>query len=466
MNRIDTAIEVGPLADPLHDALLDSRQRWRALVSMAADLAFETDSWGRFTLIAPDPALGWSAGLLTGQPASLLLTDSADGTSFDPFRPTVPVRRRRAWVRRADGSSACLTFAAMPILDADGHIRGARGVGIDMTEYDDQSASVAAALRRGELLEHILSCVNQEILAPRMMEAALDALLNAVGAEGAGVLRLPEPPDVPGFAHRAGRGADSVIDCAIRMLNEQPRLLSVGGNFDGRQLLAIGCQTRFGARAGLIAWRAADGRPWDGDDRTLIGAGANVIRIVLEHEAIQREMTLQARTDPLTGLLNRRAFLEEAERHCDRLSREELPGTLMFVDLDNFKAVNDRLGHEMGDRVLLRTTELLRLTFRPSDLIARLGGDEFAIWLSGADHLTAAERAERLRENAPSALADLVGGDGPKVGMSIGIASRHGRSREGIDSLMRRADMAMYEVKRSGRGHWRVSLIEADHANG
>ena len=70
--------------------------------------------------------------------------------------------------------------------------------------------------------------------------------------------------------------------------------------------------------------------------------------MVLEHEAIQREMARQARTDPLTGLLNRRAFLEEMERHIERLDREELPGTLMFVDLDYFKPVNDRLGHEVG----------------------------------------------------------------------------------------------------------------------
>ena len=74
--------------------------------------------------------------------------------------------------------------------------------------------------------------------------------------------------------------------------------------------------------------------------------------MVLEHEAIQGEMERQARTDPLTGLMNRRAFLEDLVRHAERLDREELPGTLMFADLDNFKTVNDRLGHEIGDQVL------------------------------------------------------------------------------------------------------------------
>ena len=182
--------------------------------------------------------------------------------------------------------------------------------------------------------------------------------------------------------------------------------------------------------------------------------------MALEHEAIQREMMRQARTDPLTGLLNRRAFREEVLRHTDRADREGVPSTLMFVDLDHFKAVNDRLGHEAGDRVLVRTAELLRDTVRPADLVARLGGDEFALWLSGADHMTAAERAESLRVDLPNALDEIVGGVPPRITLSMGIATRRTGSDEDIDGLIRRADEAMYEAKRNGRGHWRVSLVE------
>jgi diguanylate cyclase (GGDEF)-like protein len=180
--------------------------------------------------------------------------------------------------------------------------------------------------------------------------------------------------------------------------------------------------------------------------------------MILEREAMHHEMALQARTDSLTGLLNRRAFLEEMERHAARQGRNNEPATLMFVDLDNFKPVNDRLGHDAGDDVLRQTATLLRKTFRPTDLVARLGGDEFAIWLNGADHMTAAERAEYLRDTVPRELADITGPDLPRVGVSIGIACRDATDAEPLDSLMRRADRAMYEVKRGGRGHWRVSL--------
>jgi diguanylate cyclase (GGDEF)-like protein len=179
--------------------------------------------------------------------------------------------------------------------------------------------------------------------------------------------------------------------------------------------------------------------------------------MTLQHEAIQLDRSRQAGTDPLTGLLNRRTFLEEMARHAARLDRERQPGTLMFADLDNFKMVNDRAGHDAGDAVLRRAAALLRKTFRPTDLIARLGGDEFAIWMDGADHMTAAERAEHLREAAPNELADITGPDLPKVTVSIGIASRDAADAEALESLMRRAGRAMYEVKHGGGGHWRVS---------
>jgi diguanylate cyclase (GGDEF)-like protein len=133
---------------------------------------------------------------------------------------------------------------------------------------------------------------------------------------------------------------------------------------------------------------------------------------------------------------------------------------LLFADLDGFKPVNDRLGHEVGDQVLMRTASMLRDAVRPTDLVARLGGDEFALWLNGADHMTAAERADYLCIELPRELRKIVGTGVPELGVSVGIATRQVGTLEPIDHLMHRADMAMYEVKRSGRGHWRVAREE------
>jgi len=457
-------------SDPLRGALLDSRQRWRELVTLAADLAFETDDSGRFTFVIPDPALGWTAATLLGQPAELLLADggtgggagSGTGSGFNPFRASAPLRRRNAWLKRADGGTACLSFAVTPLHDPQGRIIGARGFGTDVTEQDGHEAQVAASLRRGEVLDHILWRMGREVLAPGMMRGALDALMNALGAEGAGVVAVPLDTVTCEVTYQAGGGAEAVLEPAAALLRSRWPGPAQATADDGRRILVAACQTRFGDRAGLALWRTGGARAWDNEDRLLAGSAAHLIRFVLEHESLQQEMALQARTDPLTGLLNRRAFLEEIVRYADRLEREELPGTLMFADLDSFKSVNDQLGHEVGDRVLLHTAALLRKVVRPSDLVARLGGDEFAVWLNGADHLTAAERAEQLRTQVPRELGEIVGNSIPSLGVSIGIATRRAGSKESIDSVIRRADMAMYNVKREGRGHWRVALEDPD----
>lgn len=448
-------------AERLRRALLDSRQRWRNLVGLAADLAFEADHLGRLTFLHPDPVLGWASGVMIGGDASALLADGGDGAGFDPFRVTVRVRQRRAWIRRGDGGVVCLAFSAEPILDSLGHITGVRGVGVDVTALDAPGARLAGAQRLGDALDHILSRMGREVLAPKMLRSALEAMAKALGAEGAAAISLPGAEQAASVAHRAGVGAEAILPDIAALLSRHHDAPLQGIAADGRQMLADVCQTRFGDQTGLAAWRAATARPWDADDLRLIAAAGKIVRMALEHEAIQREMLRLARTDPLTGLLNRRAFREEVLRHTDRADREGVPSTLMFVDLDHFKTVNDRLGHETGDQVLVRTATVLRDIVRPADLVARLGGDEFALWLGGADHMTAAERAETLRFAVPKALDEITGGTPPRITLSIGIATRAVRADEDIDGLIRRADEAMYDAKRNGRGHWRVSLLEA-----
>jgi len=477
---------------PLRNALLDSRQRWRDLVDQAADFAFETDEVGRFSFVMPDPALGWSAMALLGQPADRLLAEPADSGGFNPFGTTQPIRRLRTWLKRSDGSLACIALAAAPLLDGNGRQIGVRGLGIDVTEQDNAEAQIAAMLRRSEVLDHILTVMRNEVAPSNVMRAALHTLAGALGAEGVAVIGITQVGAEPKMTHQTGphqtgphqagphqagtyqigtyqggtqqggedgdaRGNAQVVATAARLLEAGADSPVQGATDDGRPVLVCACNTRVGARAGLVLWRAPGSRAWDLDDRLLAGAATLVVRVVLEQEAMQQEMTLQARTDTLTGLFNRRAFLEELPRHLERLDREDECGTLMYVDLDNFKPVNDQLGHHVGDQVLCKAAQMLRNLVRPTDLVARLGGDEFAIWMNGADHMTAAERAEYLRVHAPATLAEVAPGLELRLSMSIGIASRPVGSEENIDSMMRRADMAMYAVKRSGRGHWRVS---------
>jgi diguanylate cyclase (GGDEF)-like protein/PAS domain S-box-containing protein len=445
----------------LHAALLESRQRWRELVHLSADLAFETDAHGRFAFIAPENAIGWSAGLLVGQPASLLLADSAGQVGFDPFHPTVRTRGRRAWLKRPDGSPVCLVFSTAPILDAQGQVVGARGIGQDITEQDIHEARLAATLRRSQVVEHILTCMHEEVHAARMMKAALGAMVTAVGAEGCVVIDLLGDGVQAAFLHQIGVPSAAVVHTAMSLLEANPSGQSDALANDGRWTMVCPAHTSGTQAAALAIWRDLGGRPWDADDRMLATSVNSIIRVVLQHETMQRDITEQARTDPLTGLLNRRAFIDEMGRRIDRLTREAQPGTVLYVDLDGFKQLNDLRGHDVGDEALCLVADLLRDTVRPSDLVARLGGDEFAIWMDGADDLTAAERAEHLTIAAPRAMRELTGGHDIRLGMSIGIATRWPNVRETLDETLQRADQAMYQAKRAGRGQWRAWRKEA-----
>jgi diguanylate cyclase (GGDEF)-like protein len=297
-------------------------------------------------------------------------------------------------------------------------------------------------------------------MAPKMMEQALTSLGTALGADGIAVLDVLGDGTEPAMLYQTGTAPPEVLQVAIGLLDGEGDHPLTALAADGCRVLVCPSQTRLGEQTGLALWRSAGARDWDHDDRVLAFSATGIIRMILDHDSIQREMARQARTDPLTGLLNRRAFMDELARRLDRLDRENLPGTLMFVDLDHFKTLNDRRGHEAGDAALHLAASLLREAVRPADLVARFGGDEFALWLDGADEFTAAERAEYLRGAGPRALAALSDDGGTALTLSIGIATRWPGQGDDIEVVLHRADQAMYQVKRNGRGHWAVGRAQ------
>lgn len=434
------------LESALRGALLDSRQRWRDLVEMLADIVWETDADGRFTFTAPDLALGWAADRLAGQPTRLLAGDGP----FDPFHTPRPLRNVRAWVQRGDGTPACLALAAVPLCDSQGFPCGTRGIARDVTEEEERAAGVARLLRKESLIDSVLSATRSEVLADRMAQASAEALMLALGAAGAAVLEVGA--DLAPVA-MVGRGGPSVLPIAVAALQGHTgwsgEMVAPGG---ARLLLCVGPADG----VALVLWREAEARAWDEEDRGLMEAVEPLIRVVLDHRRLQRRMTQAAQCDPLTGLLNRRAFTEDVERRIERLDHENKSGVLMFCDLDNFKEVNDRLGHEAGDAALRAVANLLRVAVRPTDLVCRMGGDEFALWLDGADEYIASDRAERLRADAPVALAHVGAGPDQPLSLSVGIAVRKAGSGQGLRELIARADQAMYTVKRAGRAGWLV----------
>ena len=155
----------------------------------------------------------------------------------------------------------------------------------------------------------------------------------------------------------------------------------------------------------------------------------------------------EARTDALTGLLNRRAFYERAEEEIGRARRSGAPLVLAYLDVDDFKGVNDRFGHETGDRVLMALARALSRSVRSTDAIARLGGDEFAVLFPDADGEATAALAAQLEVAVARELGTLE----TTVGVSIGLAPWT-PSLEGLDDFLRSADSGMYRVKARRKG--------------
>jgi diguanylate cyclase (GGDEF)-like protein len=170
----------------------------------------------------------------------------------------------------------------------------------------------------------------------------------------------------------------------------------------------------------------------------------------------QRSLTLEVNTDSLTGLPNRAAFGARLEATLSTSNRRAGHQAVLFVDLDDFKDVNDTLGHAAGDQLLRVVAGRLSDTMRPGDLVARLGGDEFAVLLDGVPD---PEHALGVAQRVVSALAAPVqiGRSTVHVGASVGLAMRHERST--FDGLLREADVAMYAAK--GKGKNRVERYDA-----
>lgn len=150
-----------------------------------------------------------------------------------------------------------------------------------------------------------------------------------------------------------------------------------------------------------------------------------------------------AQSDGLTGLANRRHFDAELARLLAEASAEARPLSLLFADVDHFKAYNDDRGHQAGDDVLRAVARLLREAVAPTVLVARYGGEEFALVAAGLDAAAAGQLAERIRAAVAAAMAGVT--------ISIGIATRPGEGVESAEALIARADAALYRAKHRGR---------------
>jgi len=431
------------LASSLRDALIESRRRYKDLVEISSDFAWETDAEGRFSFVSPQGVLGWRPEALLGRQAIEFLAEPGEA---NVFATALPLSDVEVWFRRPDGGSARLGVVAAPLRDAEGHTRGARGIGRDLTQQRERDDALARARLRDRLFSHLVRAIRDELDPEAALTAAVSATGLALGAEGGVILRRAGEALAP--AASWGAAGASLVEGACSALAKGDDVVLAAR---GWELIGHVARYRQAVEGAILLWRRSADGGFPESDRALLADVADQLGVAIAQVAQHQRILALSRTDPLTGLLNRRAFFEELERRLARLARAGRGAVLLYVDMDNFKLVNDRRGHRAGDEAIRQLCEMLRRETRGGDLAARLGGDEFALWIDGLGARAGEERAASLLAAAES-LRSLSGDPLHPLGISIGLAAVEAGTGESPEQLVARADAAMYRAKAAGKG--------------
>ncbi len=316
------------------------------------------------------------------------------------------------------------------------------------------SAALGETLDLREQLERIAD-LSAQILA---YDACLIFLWEAESKQW--VLRLARGYDkspAPGLPlQREGTLAGWVVEHQRPLLQPElgkrtaPTLLFGHGDLDRPVQSFLGLPLVLGeAVLGAVFFLGNQPDMFAAHHQHLLGIFCNHAAAALSNAQLHHEMANMATQDGLTGLHNHRSFHERLAAECDRVHRHPAPLSLLLLDLDHFKQINDTHGHPVGDAVLRRIAVTLRETIRTIDVAARYGGEEFALILPETDEAGAEHIGERIRKEVAHSQF-LLGETVILVTVSIGIAAfpRHGRTKE---ELLAHADQALYSAKQQGR---------------
>lgn len=427
-------------------ALLKSRDLYKDLMHCSADFGWETDSDGAFSYVSPSGALGWTPQDMNGRHAGLLLGLSPEDHRT-VFATRAPLRMVRVKARNQSGETVLLSVSAVPVALPDGSWRGARGVARDITADHERDKALRLDQARQALLSRIVLDIRTEADPADIVRLAAESCAAALRAECASAIGLPEGDVIttgaPGLAAIAAEAVaaqklDEADDVQVRLgLGDKNCLTASAGGHDA-------------LAAAMLFQRDVAREPWRAHELELLNGVAGHLAIALKQAHMIRKLERLSRTDGLTGLLNRRAFFEDVTIRMAHQRRSGRPGAFLFIDLDHFKDLNDRLGHAKGDAALSALGRELGAHLRAADIAGRLGGDEFALWLEDTSLEGARRKAEAIMELA-GAMRMAAGDPEAKLSMSIGIAVSDPERWKTPEVVAEVADAALYAAKRKGR---------------
>jgi diguanylate cyclase (GGDEF)-like protein/PAS domain S-box-containing protein len=429
------------------DALRESEAKFRGLFEGVMEGVYRTTRDGR--VLVANPAFVQMMGYATAEEiyripaASLYWYPSDRDTYVRRMEGEGEVRNEEYVLRRKDGSMVVVVDNGRVVRDKEGRITGYEGTIADITERKKAETAVFQAKERAQVT----------------LESIGDAVITT-DSEGRIDYMNPVAESLTGWENREAQGrlmgeVLTVVDEGTREAGESPimRCLREG------QVLGLAQHTALVERRGQEIAIQDSAAPIRDRAGNLIGA-VMVFHDVSKERRLHRALHYQASHDALTGLINRREFENRLTAAVDGVRQDAASNqALLYLDLDQFKLINDTCGHPAGDQLLRQITGLLQSRVRTGDIIGRLGGDEFGILLASCPLDQALRVAEQLRQ----AIRDyrFVWQDGVlAVGVSIGLVEITAETPT-VASVMSAADVACYSAKDLGRN--RVQLYKSDN---
>ncbi|MEH6494974.1 MAG: sensor domain-containing diguanylate cyclase [Pseudomonas marincola] len=446
----------------LTNALIASRQLFKDLVTCTAEFVWETDEKGRFRYVSPRGAIGYRAAELDGIAAKGLIlghSEDTDETAENPFYTVSPISDQIVWLRDKSKALACMSVTSIPVFDDAGTHTGNRGAGRDITEEMAQQTHLDRLASQEEMLAAVVDAMRTEVDPKKLFQIAGEGACDALNSTRIWIARK----NTAGVLEVAFNSAteDQIEDQLFKWFAEREK--KDGGEYelstldwnDWRIFLSpIFSKNKIDGVVAVV--RRKEAIEIEKDEAHLLHLLSDHLGVALIQIKAREELVKLSRTDELSGLLNRRAFHEDVSKRVAHGKRTKKPNVLFYIDLDNFKPVNDRFGHEKGDDVLKGVSQLLKENSRVGDLVSRLGGDEFAMWLEDIPPHEAIEKAEELQVYC-KAMSEKLEVIDPCLSFSIGIAGATGQKDESLERLLADADAAMYVVKAKGKGTYSVA---------
>ncbi len=444
------------LEQNLTNALVESRQMFKDLLTCSADFAWETDTHGIFRYVSPRGAFGYPAHELTGRRAEDFLAEPGQATPFTNIeRSETPALA----IKRNDGTTALVHAAGTPILNQKGEWLGARGICRDISGSVTQARNHDRLQARHSLIMRLVTLSRAIANHTQILTESAATIADAIHGDCWILRRNGDEFVIDGSA-----GLENDIDLEQEIVATMRGIMSLhrvpnGGTLNetiGDRHVTILPTVHHGVVNGAVVAFRDNSAEFEDHIIAMLDEAAEFLSVTIEQARNRAAIEALTITDELTGLMNRRSFMDFVERRVAHQRRTGYPANFLLVKLDNFEGIEESLGHPFGDAALREFGDMLKRESRAGDAVARLDGDLFALWLEDTPLEGAIHKARHIIRDCDDIILGRVSGTGT-LSASVGIAPCEDIKHGNLKQLIETARDALDAARLLGDGQWAVA---------